>query len=90
MYPTPSDPTSGTFVEQQIKGLKQVGLDVDVLLLDRAARGMTVYVTRGLKTRARIDKFQPDIVHAMYGGVMADRITRVVKDRPTIVFILRR
>jgi teichuronic acid biosynthesis glycosyltransferase TuaC len=85
MYPTSMDPTLGTFVEQQIKGLRQVGLDVEMVLLDRAHKGMSVYLSTGRRVRAAITDFQPDIVHAMYGGVMADLVTRAVHDRPTIV-----
>src|SRR5262249_32516178 len=85
MYPTWRNPILGTFVEQQIKGLRQIGLDVEVLLLDRAYKGMRVYLATGRQVRAAIRDFQPDIVHAMYGGVMADMVTRAVYDRPTIV-----
>lgn len=85
MYPTSNDPTLGTFVEQQIKGLKQVGLDIQILFLDRAHGGMRVYLTTGRQVRAAVEDFQPDIVHAMYGGVMADIVTSVVHDRPKVV-----
>jgi glycosyltransferase involved in cell wall biosynthesis len=32
-----------------------------------------------------ITEFQPDIVHVMYGGIMADMVTRAVGDIPTVV-----
>ncbi len=35
--------------------------------------------------RAQIDRCQPDVVHVMYGGIMADQVTRTVRDRPTVV-----
>ena len=85
MYPTPLVPVSGTFVEQQIKSLKQIGLDVDVVFVNRAQAGMRVYLTLGRKIRYRVAKFHPDIVHIMYGGVMADEVTRTIQDRPTVV-----
>jgi glycosyltransferase involved in cell wall biosynthesis len=55
------------------------------MFVDRVQKGMSAY--RGLKSqlRARIDDFQPDVVHVMYGGVMADTVTRAVDDRPAIV-----
>lgn len=84
-YPTPRHPTSGTFVEQQVLGLRCSGLDVDVMLIDRCERGMRSYFTIGAELRRRIEQFQPDVVHAMYGGVMAERVTRIVEDRPTVV-----
>jgi glycosyltransferase involved in cell wall biosynthesis len=85
IYPTPPAPTLGTFVEQQIKGLRQVGLDVDVMFLNRAQKGAGVYLGLGPQIRARTANFRPDLVHVMYGGVMADRVTRAIADRPTIV-----
>jgi teichuronic acid biosynthesis glycosyltransferase TuaC len=85
MYPTSRDPTLGTFVEQQIQGLKQVGLDTEVVLLDRLHKGMSVYLATGRRVRAAIRDFQPDIVHAMYGGVMADVVTAAANGRPTLV-----
>src|SRR5882724_7914480 len=85
IYPTPQAPAQGTFVEQQIKGLREVGLDVDVMFLDRAQRGMGVYLGLGRQIRARIANYQPDLVHVMYGGVMADEVTRAIVDRPTVV-----
>ena len=85
IYPTPQAPSLGTFVEQQIRGIRQIGLDVDVMFLDRAQRGMGVYLGLGPQIRAKIANFRPDLVHVMYGGVMADKVTRAIADRPTIV-----
>jgi len=85
LYPAPSTPVSGTFIEQQVKGLKQIGLDVDVMYVNRIHGGMKEYRNLGARVRPRIAAFQPDIVHVMYGGVMADQITRAVHDRPIVV-----
>src|SRR5262245_60547618 len=85
MYPTSRNPTSGTFVEQQIKGLKQIGLDIEVLLLDRAYKGMSAYLATGRQVHAAVMDFRPDIVHAMYGGILADMVTAAVEGRPTVV-----
>jgi glycosyltransferase involved in cell wall biosynthesis len=85
MYPTPQDPTLGTFVEQQINGLKQIGVIVEILLVDRVRKGMTAYWSIGRELRAAMADFEPDIVHSMYGGVMADMVTRAVDAKPTIV-----
>jgi glycosyltransferase involved in cell wall biosynthesis len=85
IYPTPQAPFSGNFVEQQIKGLRQIGLDVDVLFVDRGQKGMGVYMGLGGQIQVSIKRFQPDIVHAMYGGVMAGQVTKTVNDRPTVV-----
>jgi len=85
MYPTPRNPAFGTFVEQQIKSLREIGLDVDVLFVDRAGKGMCAYLGLRKQICARIRDSQPDLVHVMYGGVMAELVTRAVQDRPTVV-----
>jgi teichuronic acid biosynthesis glycosyltransferase TuaC len=85
LYPTPQHPAMGTFVEQQIEGLKRIGLDVDVMFVNRRERGMCSYLTIGAELRNRIKHFQPDVVHVMYGGVLAERVTSVVEDRPSVV-----
>jgi teichuronic acid biosynthesis glycosyltransferase TuaC len=85
MYPTPEVPHLGVFIEQQIKGLRQIGLEVDTAFVDRHSRGMRAYIGLGHRIAARCAATQPDLVHVMYGGIMADRITRAVKERPTVV-----
>src|SRR5262245_29176154 len=85
MYPTMHAPASGIFVEQQIEGLRRVGLEVDVVFVDRLERGMLAYLGLGQEIRARIANFPPDVVHVMYGGVMADQVTRTVNKRPIVV-----
>ncbi|NGZ95507.1 MAG: hypothetical protein CV089_05130 [Nitrospira sp. WS110] len=84
-YPTPKYPAIGTFVEQQVLGLRGIGLDVDVMHVDRFERGMRSYFTMDAELRSRIEQFQPEVVHAMYGGVLAEQVTRIVADRPTVV-----
>ena len=85
MYPTGGAPHSGIFVKQQIEALKGVGLDVDLMIVERLQKGMACYLGLCRRVQSRIRDWQPDIVHAMYGGVMADMVTRTVSDRPTIV-----
>lgn len=85
LYPTPRRPEMGTFVEQQIVGLQRIGLEVDVMFVDRAKDGMNPYLTVGTKVQRRIQEFHPDVVHVMYGGVLAERVTHIVRDRPTVV-----
>src|SRR5437870_1918030 len=84
-YPVAHAPHSGIFVEQQIKGLKQIGLDVDVLFVDRLQKGMSAYIGLGSQIRARLRSFQPNVIHSMYGGVMADQVTRAANGVPTVI-----
>lgn len=85
MLPTLRSPNSGRFIEQQLDGLKMIGLDVHVLFVDRVAKGMRTYAVLPRELRAKIRTCEPDLIHAHYGGVMADLVTRTVHDRPTIV-----
>jgi glycosyltransferase involved in cell wall biosynthesis len=85
LYPTSHLPTSGTFIEQQIKGLRQVGVAVDVLFCDRIQEGQKAYFGLRRKLYDKVSDWQPHIVHVMYGGVMARKVTTAVTDRPVIV-----
>jgi teichuronic acid biosynthesis glycosyltransferase TuaC len=85
VYPTAQVPSAGIYIEQQIKGLRRIGLDVEVMFVNRLQEGMKVYLGLGKRIRSEIERLQPDIVHVMYGGIMADQITRAVNDKPTVV-----
>lgn len=85
LYPSARHPTLGTFVEQQIVGLKRIGLEVEVIFVNRGERGMGSYITLGAPLRKRIEQFQPDVVHVMYGGILAERVTSIVTEKPVVV-----
>jgi len=85
IYPTRQRPALGTFVEQQLTSLSHLGIDVDVLFVDRAHLGMQSYVGLGRRVRGRVATTRPDLVHIMYGGVMAAVVTRAITDRPMVV-----
>jgi len=85
MYPTNETPSSGTFVQQQVNGLREIGLKVKVVHVQRVSKGMAAYWDLGRSLRSALSEFQADLVHAMYGGVMADITVRKVQDRPTVV-----
>jgi glycosyltransferase involved in cell wall biosynthesis len=97
MYPTAASPWVGTFVEQQIEGLRRIGLEVRVLCLERPngdadartmqflSGGVRAYSGAGGRIRHLAAELRPDIVHVMYGGVMAEVATRAVSDTPIVV-----
>ena len=85
MYPTPKLPAMGTFVEQQVIGLRRINVDVDVMYVNRRERGMGSYLAMGAELQNRVRQFQPGLLHVMYGGVLAERVTSLVKDRPVII-----
>lgn len=85
MYPTETSPWSGTFVRQQVESLQGSGVDVDLLFLDRLRDGRGVY--RGLARRVlrRAVETRADVVHVMYGGVMAESVARARLRVPVVV-----
>jgi glycosyltransferase involved in cell wall biosynthesis len=85
IYPSSERPALGTFVEQQVKGLRAIGLEVDVFHVDRVGSGMRAYWGVGADARERARAANADLVHVMYGGVMAEEVTRVLRDRKCVV-----
>ena len=85
LYPTKRSPSSGTFVEQQVQGLRRIGIEVDVLFLNRVEKGMMTYWGLRWALQSKLISFKPDIVHVMYGGIMAEVVSRLVVRQPTIV-----
>ncbi len=85
MYPSPERPGSGVFVEQQVNGLLSRGIDVRVMFLDRRRQGPLIYFRIAAMLERTLDEFAPDLVHVMYGGVMAEQVTRRPKSVPTVV-----
>jgi len=85
MYPTPERPTNGIFVEQQIRGLRAKGVEIEIFFVDRLSQGMSCYYRMRRALAAAVERFQPDLLHVMYGGVMADQVTRQFPERPLVV-----
>ena len=87
MYPTAANPWLGNFVEQQVKGLCEIGMEVEVLLLDRAVEGARTYFRMREQIRKRLSQGKHDLVHIMYSGVMADLATRGLDPLPSVITI---
>ncbi len=85
LYPIPEMPELGTFVEQQIAGLRRTGVEVEVMFVDRTRKGIKAYIGLESQIQACVKRLQPDLVHSMYGGVLASHVTAAVNDRPTVV-----
>ena len=85
IYPTATRPTLGVFVEQQVRGLRAIGVHVEVFYVDRTERGMSAYYRMLGPLRAAIRKHRPTLLHLMYGGVLADRVTRWIIGFPAVV-----
>ncbi len=85
MYPTPERPTNGIFVEQQIRGLRAKGVEMEVFFVDRLSQGMSCYYRMRRALAVAVERFEPDLLHVMYGGVMADQVTRQFSGWPLVV-----
>ena len=85
MHPTQQFPGRGVFVHEQIQSLLALGLDVRVLFVDRLRDGPSAYYRMGPRLAQAFQEFAPDVVHVMYGGVMAQRVVRHYHLRPTLV-----
>ena len=85
IYPSAACPGRGVFVQEQVKGLCSIGLNVRVLFVDRRAEGPTTYYRLWSKVNQAVAEFEPDAIHVMYGGVMADQIARRHHVRPIVV-----
>ena len=85
IYPSPAFPARGVFVQEQVKGLCAIGLSVRVLFVDRQAEGPSAYYRLRSKINDAVAEFEPEAIHVMYGGVMADQIVRRHHVRPLVV-----
>jgi glycosyltransferase involved in cell wall biosynthesis len=85
MYPSPARPGNGVFIEQQVSSLSARQLDVRMMFVDRRSLGPSVYYRIGAMLERELAEFAPDVVHVMYGGVMADQVTKHRGVPPTIV-----
>lgn len=85
MYPTPERPGSGVFVEQQVKSLQARGMDVRLMFVDRRSEGPSTYYRIPRMLRREMIEFVPDLIHVMYGGVMAEQVTKQRGLPPTVV-----
>src|ERR1043166_6933949 len=85
MYPTPDLPGNGVFIEQQVQGLLSRGVEVKVLFLDRRHNGIGIYRQTQPLVKRELAEFSPDLVHVMYGGVMASQTTAIWGLPPTLV-----
>src|SRR6185503_15214226 len=71
--------------QEQVRGLCSIGLDVHVLFVDRRQEGSLAYYRLGSRIRSAVAGFDPDVIHVMYGGVMADQAVRQHRFRPVVV-----
>lgn len=85
VYPTSEMPYEGVFVERRVRGLRDLGHDVDVVFAERKARGIAAYGGLHRRIRERIRTWKPDVVHAMYGGINGALAVLAAAHVPSVV-----
>ncbi|UCC76165.1 MAG: glycosyltransferase [Anaerolineales bacterium] len=72
MYPDEQNPDFGTFVQEQVVGLRGRGLDVDVLVVG-GKRRKSSYIEGARRFRTRLRQRRYDLIHAHYvfSGIVA-------------------
>lgn len=82
MYPTPDEPSFGTFVKGQVDALKQAGVEVDVLFIN-GRKSRLNYLWGIFRLWGRLFKKRYDVIHAHY--VLSGIITRLQFLYPVVV-----
>jgi glycosyltransferase involved in cell wall biosynthesis len=82
MYPDAENPDFGTFVQEQVEGLRARGLDVDVLIVGGKRRKLS-YVDGLRRFRRRMHERRYDVIHAHY--VFSGIIARLQWRSPLVV-----
>ncbi len=72
MYPDAQNPDFGTFIQEQVEGLRARDLDVDVLVVGGKRRKLS-YVDGARSFRRRLHEYRYDLIHAHYvfSGIVA-------------------
>jgi teichuronic acid biosynthesis glycosyltransferase TuaC len=82
MYPDAENPDFGTFVQEQVEGLRARGVDVDVLIVGGKRRKLS-YVGGLRRFRRRMHERRYDVIHAHY--VFSGIIARLQRRSPLLV-----
>jgi glycosyltransferase involved in cell wall biosynthesis len=85
MMPSERNPKAGTFIAEQLRGLSEIGLNIEVLLCDRATLGPATYRKVPSAVREAIRRTKPDLIHFMYGGALAALGLPAAKGLPRVV-----
>ncbi len=82
MYPDEQNPDFGTFVHEQVEGLRKRDLNVDVLLVGGKRRKLS-YVDGVRRFRRRVRERRYDLIHAHY--VFSGIVARLQRRHPVLV-----
>ncbi len=84
-YPSPAVPSAGVFMAEQVESLRDRGIDIDLLVVDRIHDGRGAYRHAARRVREHVARAAPDLVHALYGGIVAHEAHRGAGRVPFVV-----
>ncbi len=85
-YPSVEKPWEGAAVLLQAEGLRRLGAIVEVLHLERTAKGQKVYLSAYRKIRQRFEEGRFDVLHVHFGGIQALLGATVARHRCVITY----
>ena len=87
MYPTASAPYNGTYVSDQVRGLRSAGIDVDVLFID-AHKNRLQYGTKVAPLVRKLRSTRYDLVHThhTYSLLTVGLAKKLARSRVPVVF----
>src|SRR5262245_43050503 len=68
MYPTPKNPAFGSYVRTQVEALRQIGVEIELLVLQGRSRKL-IYPKGVVQLHRRLTDGSIDLVHAHYSYV---------------------
>jgi glycosyltransferase involved in cell wall biosynthesis len=84
-YPRTEEESVGRFVKEQLDSLVSAGVDVRLVHVDRTREGSAVYRRLGSRLQTALAEHEPEVVHVLYGGVMAGIASRRVDGLAALV-----
>src|SRR5579863_10086934 len=84
MLPTIDSPSQGTFIQSQLQSLKPL-VDTQVLHIPRVQSGRSAYSQVRTRLHRVITEGRPDLIHVMYGGVLALLVATASEKLPLVV-----
>ena len=83
--PAPGEASTNPFFTEQVASQVAAGVEVRVVHADRTGRGQLAYLGLGRRVRDVVSEEKADLVHALYGGVMAWAVARSLRGTPFVV-----
>lgn len=83
--PSEGRPGAGAFIEQQVLGLSKEGVDASWAYADRLRLGYRAYLGIGATVMKAAELCRADLVHCLYGGVMAYQVVTARSNVPVVV-----